>query len=251
MINTEKKIALITGAGSGIGLSAAKSLVASGFLVILTGRSQEKLDKAAEQFEPGQVHALTVDVTRPESVAALFATVQETYGRLDVLFNNAGTNVKEQPIEDQPYEDWLAVINTNLNGAYLCTQAAVRLMKQQKPMGGRIINNGSISAHTPRPYSAAYTASKHAITGLTKSTSLDGRQYNIACGQIDVGNAATDMGNKALSGRLQADFELAQEPVMPADKVGDAVAFMANQPDGTNILTLTVMATAMPFVGRG
>lgn len=251
MINTKKKIALITGAGSGIGLSAAKSLVASGFLVILTGRSQEKLDKAAEQFEQGQVHALTVDVTSPQSVAALFATVHETYGRLDVLFNNAGTNVKEQPIEDQPYEDWLAVINTNLNGAYLCTQAAVRLMKQQTPMGGRIINNGSISAHTPRPYSAAYTASKHAITGLTKSTSLDGRQYNIACGQIDVGNAATDMGNKALSGRLQADFELAQEPVMPADKVGDAVAFMANQPDGTNILTLTVMATAMPFVGRG
>ncbi|CAM3664399.1 3-oxoacyl-ACP reductase [Rouxiella silvae] len=251
MINTKKKIALITGAGSGIGLSAAKSLVASGFLVILTGRSQEKLDKAAAQFEQGQVHALTVDVTSPHSVAALFATVHETYGRLDVLFNNAGTNVKEQPIEDQPYEDWLAVINTNLNGAYLCTQAAVRLMKQQTPMGGRIINNGSISAHTPRPYSAAYTASKHAITGLTKSTSLDGRQYNIACGQIDVGNAATDMGNKALSGRLQADFELAQEPVMPADKVGDAVAFMANQPDGTNILTLTVMATAMPFVGRG
>ncbi|KQN42824.1 SDR family oxidoreductase [Rouxiella silvae] len=251
MINTKKKIALITGAGSGIGLSAAKSLVASGFLVILTGRSQEKLDKAAAQFEQGQVHALTVDVTSPQSVAALFATVHETYGRLDVLFNNAGTNVKEQPIEDQPYEDWLAVINTNLNGAYLCTQAAVRLMKQQTPMGGRIINNGSISAHTPRPYSAAYTASKHAITGLTKSTSLDGRQYNIACGQIDVGNAATDMGNKALSGRLQADFELAQEPVMPADKVGDAVAFMANQPDGTNILTLTVMATAMPFVGRG
>lgn len=251
MINTKKKIALITGAGSGIGLSAAKSLVASGFLVILTGRSQEKLDKAAAQFEQGQVHALTVDVTSPQSVAALFATVHETYGRLDVLFNNAGTNVKEQPIEDQPYEDWLAVINTNLNGAYLCTQAAVRVMKQQTPMGGRIINNGSISAHTPRPYSAAYTASKHAITGLTKSTSLDGRQYNIACGQIDVGNAATDMGNKALSGRLQADFELAQEPVMPADKVGDAVAFMANQPDGTNILTLTVMATAMPFVGRG
>lgn len=251
MSTTEKKIALITGAGSGIGLSAAKSLVASGFFVILTGRNQEKLDIAAAQFAPGQVHTLTVDVTLPESVSALFSTVKETFGRLDVLFNNAGTNVKEQPIEDQPFEDWLAVMNTNLNGVYLCTQAAVRLMKQQTPMGGRIINNGSVSAQTPRPYSAAYTASKHAITGLTKSTSLDGRQYNIACGQIDVGNAATDMGNKALKGRLQANFELAQEPVMPADKVGDAVAFMANQPDGTNILSLTVMATAMPFVGRG
>ncbi len=251
MSKTDKKIALITGAGSGIGLSAAKALVASGFLVILTGRNLDKLQHAAAQFEPDQVHALTVDVTNPGSVAALFATVQETFGRLDVLFNNAGTNVKEQPIEDQPYEDWLSVINTNLNGAFLCTQAAVRLMKQQTPIGGRIINNGSISAHTPRPYSSAYTASKHAITGLTKSTSLDGRQYNIACGQIDVGNAATDMGNKALGGRLQANFELQPEPVMPADKVGEAVAFMANQPDGTNILSLTVMATAMPFVGRG
>lgn len=251
MSTTDKKIALITGAGSGIGLSAAKALVTSGFLVILTGRNQEKLQKAAALFEPEQVHALTVDVTDPKSVAALFATVQETYGRLDVLFNNAGTNVKEQPIDEQPYEDWLTVMNTNLNGAYLCTQAAFKLMKQQRPMGGRIINNGSISAHTPRPYSAAYTASKHAITGLTKSTSLDGRQFNIACGQIDVGNAATDMGNKALGGRLQANFELETEPVMPADKVGEAVAFMANQPEGTNILTLTVMATAMPFVGRG
>jgi len=251
MSHNGKKIALITGAGSGIGLSAAKALAASGFVVILTGRNQEKLSQAVAQFAPGQAHALTVDVTSPDSVSALFSTVQENFGRLDVLFNNAGTNVKEQPIEDQPYEDWLTVINTNLNGTYLCTQAAFKLMKQQTPMGGRIINNGSISAHTPRPFSAAYTASKHAITGLTKSTSLDGRRYNIACGQIDVGNAATDMGNKALSGRLQADFELAQEPVMPADKVGEAVAFMANQPDGTNILTLTVMATAMPFVGRG
>jgi NAD(P)-dependent dehydrogenase (short-subunit alcohol dehydrogenase family) len=166
MSHNGKKIALITGAGSGIGLSAAKALAASGFVVILTGRNQEKLSQAVAQFAPGQAHALTVDVTSPDSVSALFSTVQENFGRLDVLFNNAGTNVKEQPIEDQPYEDWLTVINTNLNGAYLCTQAAFKLMKQQTPMGGRIINNGSISAHTPRPFSAAYTASKHAITGL-------------------------------------------------------------------------------------
>lgn len=251
MSTNDRKIALITGAGSGIGLSAAKALVATGFEVILTGRNKDKLEKAAAQFAPGKAHVFTVDVANPQSVSALFSTVQETFGRLDVLFNNAGTNVKDQPIEDQPYEDWLTVINTNLNGAYLCTQAAVKLMKQQTPMGGRIINNGSISAHSPRPNSAPYTASKHAITGLTKSTALDGRKYNIACGQIDVGNAATDMGNKALAGRMQADGEIAQEPVMPVENVGEAVAFMANQPDGTNILTLTVMATAMPLVGRG
>lgn len=251
MSTSEQKIALITGAGSGIGLSAAKALVASGFKVILTGRNLEKLQKAAAQFSPDQTHVLTVNVADPRSVAALFASVEETFGRLDVLFNNAGTNVADQPIEDQPFEDWLTVINTNLNGAYLCTQAAVRLMKQQTPMGGRIINNGSISAHSPRPNSAPYTASKHAITGLTKSTALDGRKYNIACGQIDVGNAATDMGNKALAGRMQANGETAEEPIMPVERVGEAVAFMANQPDGTNILNLTVMATAMPLVGRG
>ncbi|MDR3431561.1 MAG: SDR family NAD(P)-dependent oxidoreductase [Rouxiella aceris] len=251
MKQSEKKIALITGAGSGIGLSATKALVASGFLVIMTGRNRQKLEQAATDFAPGQTCVLTVDVTDPQSVTALFSQVQQTFGRLDVLFNNAGNNVKELPIEDQPVEDWLTVINTNLTGTYLCTQAAVRLMKQQTPMGGRIINNGSVSAQSPRPHSSPYTASKHAITGLTKCTALDGRKYNIACGQIDVGNASTDMGNKALAGRIQADGEIAPEPVIPVERVGEAVAFMASQPEGTNILTLTLMASAMPLVGRG
>ncbi|MFO6297242.1 SDR family oxidoreductase [Rahnella selenatireducens] len=245
------KIALVTGGGSGIGLSAAKSLAGIGFTVILAGRNTEKLAQAVAQVAPGQAVARQLDVTSPQSVAALFADIQETYGRLDLLFNNAGNNVKEVPIEELAVEDWLSVINTNLTGAFLCTQAAVRLMKQQSPQGGRIINNGSVSAQSPRPNSAPYTASKHAITGLTKSTALDGRAFNIACGQIDVGNAATDMGNKALAGRMQADGHIAEEPVIAVDRVGEAVAFMAGLPLGTNVLTMTVMASAMPLVGRG
>ncbi|RJT46717.1 SDR family oxidoreductase [Rahnella woolbedingensis] len=245
------KTALITGGGSGIGLSAAKALAATGFTVILAGRNIEKLEQAVAQFAQGQAVARQLDVTSPQSVAALFQDIQATFGRLDVLFNNAGNNVKDMPIEDLPVEDWLSVINTNLTGAFLCTQAAVRLMKQQSPQGGRIINNGSISAQSPRPNSAPYTASKHAITGLTKSTALDGRAFNIACGQIDVGNAATDMGNKALAGRMQADGHIAEEPVIAVERVGEAVAFMAGLPLDTNVLTMTVMASAMPLVGRG
>lgn len=245
------KIALITGGGSGIGLSAAKALEATGYTVILAGRNKEKLEQAVALFAPGQAVARQLDVTRPQSVAALFQDIHETFGRLDLLFNNAGNNVKDVPIEELPVEDWLSVINTNLTGAFLCTQAAVKLMKQQSPQGGRIINNGSISAQSPRPNSAPYTASKHAITGLTKSTALDGRAFNIACGQIDVGNAATDMGNKALAGRMQADGHIAEEPVIPVERVGEAVAFMAGLPLDTNVLTMTVMASAMPLVGRG
>ena len=245
------KTALITGGGSGIGLSAAKALAATGFTVILAGRNIEKLEQAVAQFAQGQAVARQLDVTNPQSVAALFTEIQQTFGRLDLLFNNAGNNVKDVPIEQLPVEDWLSVINTNLTGAFLCTQAAVKLMKQQSPQGGRIINNGSISAQSPRPNSAPYTASKHAITGLTKSTALDGRAFNIACGQIDVGNAATDMGNKALAGRMQADGQIAEEPVIPVERVGEAVAFMGGLPLDTNVLTMTVMASAMPLVGRG
>ncbi|PBI79927.1 3-oxoacyl-ACP reductase [Rahnella victoriana] len=251
MSTEDTKIALVTGGGSGIGLSAAKALEAIGFIVILAGRNKEKLDQAVALFTPGQAVARQLDVTSPSSVAALFQDIQETFGRLDMLFNNAGNNVKDVPIEELPVEDWLSVINTNLTGAFLCTQAAVKLMKQQSPQGGRIINNGSISAQSPRPNSAPYTASKHAITGLTKSTALDGRAFNIACGQIDVGNAATDMGNKALAGRMQADGHIAEEPVIPVERVGEAVAFMAGLPLDTNVLTMTVMASAMPLVGRG
>ena len=245
------KIALITGGGSGIGLSGAQALEATGFTVILAGRNKEKLEQAVALFAPGQAVARQLDVISPQSVAALFQDIQETFGRLDLLFNNAGNNVKDVPIEELPVEDWLSVINTNLTGAFLCTQAAVKLMKQQSPQGGRIINNGSISAQSPRPNSAPYTASKHAITGLTKSTALDGRAFNIACGQIDIGNAATDMGNKALAGRMQADGHIAEEPVIPVERVGEAVAFMAGLPLDTNVLTMTVMASAMPLVGRG
>ena len=245
------KTALITGGGSGIGLSAAKALAAIGFTVILAGRNIQKLEQAVAQFAQGQAVARQLDVTNPQSVAALFTEIQQTFGRLDLLFNNAGNNVKDVPIEELAVEDWLSVINTNLTGTFLCTQAAVKLMKQQSPQGGRIINNGSISAQSPRPNSAPYTASKHAITGLTKSTALDGRAFNIACGQIDVGNAATDMGNKALAGRMQADGQIAEEPVIPVERVGEAVAFMGGLPLDTNVLTMTVMASAMPLVGRG
>jgi NAD(P)-dependent dehydrogenase (short-subunit alcohol dehydrogenase family) len=245
------KIALVTGGGSGIGLNAAKALTEIGFTVIITGRNPQKLEQALVELPSGRAIARQLDVTSPESVEALFADIQATFGRLDLLFNNAGTNAKDLPIEQLPVQEWLSVINTNLTGAFLCTRAAVGLMKQQKPMGGRIINNGSISAQSPRPNSAPYTASKHAITGLTKSTALDGRAFNITCGQIDIGNASTDMGNLALAGRMQANGEIAEEPVIPVDRVGEAVAFMAGLPLDTNVLSMTIMASAMPLVGRG
>lgn len=245
------KIALVTGGGSGIGLNAAKALTEIGFTVIITGRNPQKLEQALVELPSGKAIARQLDVTSPESVDALFADIQATFGRLDLLFNNAGTNAKDLPIEQLPVQEWLSVINTNLTGAFLCTRAAVGLMKQQNPMGGRIINNGSISAQSPRPNSAPYTASKHAITGLTKSTALDGRAFNITCGQIDIGNASTDMGNLALTGRMQANGEIAEEPVIPVDRVGEAVAFMAGLPLDTNVLSMTIMASAMPLVGRG
>lgn len=245
------KIALVTGGGSGIGLNAAKALTEIGFTVIITGRNPQKLEQALVELPSGRAIARQLDVTSPESVDVLFADIQATFGRLDLLFNNAGTNAKDLPIEQLPVQEWLSVINTNLTGAFLCTRAAVGLMKQQKPMGGRIINNGSISAQSPRPNSAPYTASKHAITGLTKSTALDGRAFNITCGQIDIGNASTDMGNLALAGRMQANGEIAEEPVIPVDRVGEAVAFMAGLPLDTNVLSMTIMASAMPLVGRG
>jgi len=245
------KIALVTGGGSGIGLNAAKALTEIGFTVIITGRNPQKLEQALVELPSGKAIARQLDVTSPESVDALFADIQATFGRLALLFNNAGTNAKDLPIEQLPVQEWLSVINTNLTGAFLCTRAAVGLMKQQNPMGGRIINNGSISAQSPRPNSAPYTASKHAITGLTKSTALDGRAFNITCGQIDIGNASTDMGNLALTGRMQANGEIAEEPVIPVDRVGEAVAFMAGLPLDTNVLSMTIMASAMPLVGRG
>ncbi|MFI3311606.1 SDR family NAD(P)-dependent oxidoreductase [Ewingella allii] len=245
------KIALVTGGGSGIGLNAAKALTNVGFTVIITGRNPQKLEQALVELPSGKAIARQLDVTNPESVDALFADIQATFGRLDLLFNNAGTNAKDLPIEQLPVQEWLSVINTNLTGAFLCTRAAVGLMKQQSPMGGRIINNGSISAQSPRPNSAPYTASKHAITGLTKSTALDGRAFNITCGQIDIGNASTDMGNLALAGRMQANGEIAEEPVIPVERVGEAVAFMAGLPLDTNVLSMTIMASAMPLVGRG
>jgi len=245
------KIALVTGGGSGIGLNAAKALAERGFTVIITGRHLAKLEQALAEFPVGRAVARQLDVTSPASVDALFADIQATFGRLDVLFNNAGTNAKDLPIDQLPVEEWLAVINTNLTGVYLCTRAAVGLMKQQTPMGGRIINNGSISAQSPRPNSAPYTASKHAVTGLTKSTALDGRAFNIACGQIDIGNASTDMGNLALAGRMQANGDIAEEPVIPVERIGEAVAYMAGLQLDTNVLTMTIMASAMPLVGRG
>ncbi|MES4613627.1 SDR family oxidoreductase [Ewingella sp. CoE-038-23] len=245
------KIALVTGGGSGIGLNTAKALTNVGFTVIITGRNPQKLEQALVELPSGKAIARQLDVTSPESVDALFADIHATFGRLDLLFNNAGTNAKDLPIEQLPVQEWLSVINTNLTGAFLCTRAAVGLMKQQSPMGGRIINNGSISAQSPRPNSAPYTASKHAITGLTKSTALDGRAFNITCGQIDIGNASTDMGNLALAGRMQANGEIAEEPVIPVERVGEAVAFMAGLPLDTNVLTMTIMASAMPLVGRG
>jgi NAD(P)-dependent dehydrogenase (short-subunit alcohol dehydrogenase family) len=246
-------IAIVTGAGTGIGKAVALAFLKEGWRVALAGRRREPL--LAVRVESGVFagNALVVptDVTQPESVRALFAQTQEAFGRLDVLFNNAGTNAPGVPVEDLTYEQWRAVVDTSLTGAFLCTQEAFRLMKSQEPRGGRIINNGSISAHTPRPHSAPYTAAKHAITGLTKSTSLDGRGYDIACGQIDIGNAATEMTERMTRGVPQADGRVAVEPRMDVQHVADAVLFMAKLPLDANVPFLTLMATTMPFAGRG
>lgn len=243
---------MVTGAGSGIGRKVALAL-ADGWSVALAGRRAEALQETAELAGPdADVICVPTDVTDPEAVTALFAAVRERYGRLDFLFNNAGTfGPGGIPFEDLPYTAWRKVVDVNLTGAFLCAQAAFRQMKAQDPQGGRIVNNGSISAHTPRPNSAPYTATKHALTGLTKSLSLDGRPYNIACGQIDIGNAATDMTARMQSGVLQANGELAPEPVMDAADVARTVRLMADLPLAANIQFTTILATNMPYVGRG
>ncbi|MFF3482307.1 SDR family oxidoreductase [Streptomyces sp. NPDC002701] len=270
------RIAVVTGAGSGIGRAVAVELVRTGWTVALAGRRTDRLEETASlaqaalagepavdtggpggdaeppDGENGTSTCVRTDVSRPEDVAALFAAVRDRFGRLDLLFNNAGTfGPGGVPFEELPYDAWRHVVGTNLDGAFLCAQAAYRQMKEQDPQGGRIINNGSISAHTPRPHSAAYTATKHALTGLTKSLSLDGRPYRIACGQIDIGNAATDMTERMRTGALQANGEMAPEPVMDVADVARTVRHMAELPLEANVQFATVLASAMPYVGRG
>jgi NAD(P)-dependent dehydrogenase (short-subunit alcohol dehydrogenase family) len=247
------KVAMVTGAGSGIGRSVSIALIKNGYRVVLTGRRESTLQETISLAEAGESNSLAVaaDVVDPESVKQLFAETLAAFGRLDVLFNNAGINVPAVPLEDVSYEDWQSIVATNLTGSFLCTQEAFKLMRDQTPQGGRIINNGSISASTPRPMSAPYTATKHAITGLTKSASLDGRKYNIACGQIDIGNASTDMTDRMQHGVPQADGSLAVEPTMSVDNVANAILYMASLPLDANVQFLTVMATQMPLVGRG
>lgn len=247
------KVALITGAGSGVGRATTLALAGAGYAVVLAGRRKEPLEAVAKEAEALGAKALVVagDVSKPDDVNRLFAEIKSTFGRLDLLFNNAGTTVPGVPLEDVSFEQWQTIVGANLTAAFLCTQGAIRMFKAQDPQGGRIINNGSISATTPRPNSAPYTATKHAITGLTKSTALDGRNFNIACGQIDIGNAATPMTAKMAEGVPQADGSLAIEPRMDPQNVADAIVYMAGLPLEANVLTMTVMATKMPFVGRG
>ena len=244
---------MVTGAGSGVGRATALALLNEGYTVVLAGRRHDSLARTIAEAAPVGERALAVpaDVSDPESVHVLFETTKKNFGRLDLLFNNAGTGAPAVPLEDLTVEQWRRVVDVNLTGAFLCTQAAFRLMKDQSPKGGRIINNGSISAHAPRPNSAPYTATKHAITGLTRSTALDGRKYDIACGQIDIGNADTEMTARMKEGVRQANGEVAVEPTMDVENVARAVVYMASLPLDANVLFLTVMATKMPFVGRG
>ncbi len=247
---TEAKVAIVTGAGSGIGKASVLALSAAGFSVVLAGRRLDRLEAVANQCAAESL-CVETDVSNAESVAHLFAETRGRFSRLDVLFNNAGGGAPPKSLEALSVEDWQRVVDVNLTGAFLCTQEAFRLMKDQDPMGGRIINNGSISAHVPRPGSAPYTATKHAMTGLTKSTSLDGRAYNIACGQIDIGNALTDMTARMGDGVPQPDGSIRPEPTMDVDHVADAVVQMASLPLESNIQFMTIMATTMPFIGRG
>jgi NAD(P)-dependent dehydrogenase (short-subunit alcohol dehydrogenase family) len=247
-----EKFAVVTGAGSGVGRAVALALAACGYGVALAGRRADALEETAALAGAGATMlSVPTDVTEPASVAALFARVGEKFGRLDVLFNNAGTGAPAVPFDELSLEQWHRVVSTNLTGCFLCAQEAFRMMRYQVPMGGRIINNGSISAHTPRPRSAPYTATKHAITGLTKSLSLDGREHDIACGQIDIGNAATPMTERMTVGVLQPDGSTAVEPRMDSKHVADAVVYMASLPLDANVMFMTVMATKMPFAGRG
>jgi NAD(P)-dependent dehydrogenase (short-subunit alcohol dehydrogenase family) len=252
-MTSSQQTAIVTGAGTGIGRAVAVALLNSGYRVALAGRRRELLDQAiaAASAPAGAALAVPTDVSDPASVRALFAATKAAFGRLDLLFNNAGTGAPAVPMEELSLEQWKSVVDVNLTGAFLCTQEAIKLMKSQDPRGGRIINNGSISAHAPRPNSAPYTATKHAITGLTKSTSLDGRRYDIACGQIDIGNAATEMAAKMATGVPQANGQIAIEPLMDVAHVASAVLYMASLPLEANVQFLTVMATKMPFVGRG
>ena len=254
-MSASAKIALVTGAGTGVGRAVAIALAKAGYSLALAGRRKEMLDKVAGEINALGAQALAVptDVSKGESILALFATVKSTFGRLDVLFNNAGIGAPPVPLEDLPFETWQNVVATNLTGMFLCTQEAIKIMKAQNPRGGRIVNNGSISAHAPRPFSVAYTSTKHAVTGLTKSTSLDCRQYDICCGQVDIGNAITPLTERMATGEgvLQPDGRKMIEPRMEAEHVGNAVVYMASLPLDTNVLFMTVMATKMPFVGRG
>jgi len=249
----ESPIALVTGAGSGIGRAVSHALLGAGYCLVLAGRRLEPLQETMTLAGVGSDRALCVptDVADPASVKALFAKTKASFGRLDVLFNNAGVNAPGIPLDELSLEQWKSVVDINLTGMFLCTQEAFRIMKAQSPRGGRIINNGSISAHAPRPYSAPYTATKHAVTGLTKCTSLDGRQYDIACGQIDIGNARTEMAERMAKGVPQADLSIKVEPLMDVNHVGQAVVHMADLPLETNVQFMTIMASKMPFVGRG
>ncbi|MCD2173498.1 SDR family oxidoreductase [Rhizobium sp. C4] len=249
-----KGIALVTGGGTGVGKAMVRALADTGWTVVIAGRRLEVLDEAIREFGPessAKVHAIVADVGIPGSVRALFEEVESRFGRLDLLVNNAGSGAPAVPLDELDVEDWNRVVAANLTGAFLCTQQAFRIMKAQTPRGGRIINNGSISATTPRPNSAPYTATKHAITGLTKSCALDGRAFDIACGQIDIGNAATDMTERMRAGIVQPNGETMVEPTIDPKLVADAVVYMAGLPLDANVLTMTVMATKMPFVGRG
>jgi NAD(P)-dependent dehydrogenase (short-subunit alcohol dehydrogenase family) len=247
------KIALVTGAGTGVGRAVSRAFARDGWAVALAGRRREPLDETAAELSGLGVRALAVpaDVADPASVRALFAEVKDAFGRLDFLFNNAGVGAPAMPLEDLSFEQWKAVVDINLTGVFLCTQEAFKIMKAQDPRGGRIVNNGSISAHAPRPNSAPYTATKHAVTGLTKAAALDGRKYDIACGQVDIGNADTAMGGRMKDGVPQADGSIRAEAVMDPAHVGSAVAYMASLPLDANVQFMTVMATKMPFIGRG
>lgn len=252
-MTTSSRIAVVTGAGTGIGRAVAVALLREGYSVSLAGRRAEPLRQAARESGVSADHVLAIpaDISKPDDVRELFAKTKEKFGRLDLLFNNAGISAPAIPMEELTFEQWQSVIDVNLTGAFLCAQEAVRLMKQQSPRGGRIINNGSISAQAPRPYSAPYTATKHAITGLTKSISLDCRKDNIACGQIDIGNAMTDMTRKMAEGIIQANGEIASEPLMDLEHVVSAVLYMAGLPLEANVQFMTIMATTMPLIGRG